>query len=243
MISFVENREKELYLLSLLNGREKMKRSFREILLRYAVATVGLVLVAVGVALSIISDLGTAPISCPPYVVSLYGGLTVGQYTAIMHFIFILLQVALLRKRFKAESLMQIAAAVLFGFLTDAAIWATSWIAAETYLGKAGLMLLSCVITAVGISLEVKADAWMLAGEMTTAAIAEVTGAKFRNVKIVFDCSLVVIAAVISLAISGNPTGDGEYVVIREGTLVSAFLTGWLMRFIEPLTDKIKFNK
>ena len=213
------------------NGREKMKRSFREILLRYAVATVGLVLVAVGVAFSIISDLGTAPISCPPYVVSLYGGLTVGQYTAIMHFIFILLQVVLLRKSFKAESLMQIAAAVVFGFLTDAAIWATSWIAAETYLGKAGLMLLSCVITAVGISLEVKADAWMLAGEMTTAAIAEVTGAKFRN------------AAVISLAISGNPTGDGEYVVIREGTLVSAFLTGWLMRFIEPLTDKIKFNK
>ena len=88
-----------------------------------------------------------------------------------------------------------------------------------------------------------KADAWMLAGEMTTAAIAEVTGAKFRNVKIVFDCSLVVIAAVISLAISGNPTGNGEYVVIREGTLVSAFLTGWLMRFIEPFTDKIKFNK
>ena len=216
-----------------------MKNNIVNILTRYTVATFGLVLVAAGVALSILSDLGTAPISCPPYVISLWGGLTVGQYTAAMHFLFILLQITLLRKRFKAENLMQIAAAVVFGVLTDTAIWAFSWIVPANYISKAILMLLSCMITAAGISIEVRAKAWMLAGEMTVAAIAEVSGAKFRNVKIIFDCSLVAISAIISLALFGNIFGKEDMIVIREGTLVSALLTGFLMKFIDPWTDRI----
>lgn len=216
-----------------------MYKKAADILTRYAIATIGLILVAFGVALSIISDLGTAPISCPPYVISLWGGLTVGQYTAVMHFMFIILQIILLRKRFKTENLMQIAAAILFGALTDAALWATSWIVPAGYAGKFALMLLSCVITATGISIEVRANAWMLAGEMTVAAIADVTGARFRNVKIIFDCSLVAISALVSLCLFGQLLGKGDMVVIREGTLVSAFLTGLLMKFIDPLTDRI----
>ncbi len=216
-----------------------MNNKFTDILTRYAIATIGLILVAIGVAFSILSDLGTAPISCPPYVISLWGGLTVGQYTAVMHFLFILLQIALLRNKFKAENLMQIAAAIVFGALTDAAIWAFSWIVTTGYLSKAILMLLSCIITAAGISIEVRAKAWMLAGEMTVAAISEVTKSKFSNVKIVFDCSLVAISAIISFVLFGSIFGKEDMVVIREGTLVSAVLTGFLMKFIDPVTDKI----
>ena len=137
---------------------------------RYATGTFGLILVAIGVALSIKSDLGTAPISCPPYVVSLAGHFqigsftigTVGQYTMLMHLIFIVLQILLLRSRFKLEHLMQIPAAIVFGLLTDASIWAFSWISAGTYAMQLLLMALSIVITALGISLEVKGNAWML---------------------------------------------------------------------------------
>ncbi len=216
-----------------------MNNKFVNILTRYAIATIGLILVAIGVALSILSDLGTSPISCPPYVISLWGGLTVGQYTAAMHFLFILLQIALLRNKFKVENLMQIAAAIVFGALTDAAIWALSWVVPTGYLSKVILMLLSCIITAAGISIEVRAKAWMLAGEMTVAAISEVTKAKFSNVKIIFDCSLVAISAIISFVLFGSIFGKEDMVVIREGTLVSAVLTGFLMKFIDPVTDRI----
>lgn len=215
-----------------------MTKRFTGILVRYSIATAGLALVAVGVALSIISDLGTSPISCPPYVLSLWGGLTVGQYTALMHFTFIVLQVMLLRKRFRAENLMQIVAALVFGALTDLTIWATSWIVAGTYAGKFVLMVLSVLITALGISIEVRCRAWMLAGEMTVAAIADVSGTKFRNVKIAFDVALVIIAAAISWAVSGNPLGRGDSVVIREGTLISALFTGLAMKFIDPIVDR-----
>ncbi len=85
----------------------------KNILIRYAIATIGLFFVAIGVALSIKSNLGIAPISAPPYVMDLWGGfkigghaLTIGEYTIIMHMIFILLQIVLLRKDFKLEHLM-----------------------------------------------------------------------------------------------------------------------------------------
>mgnify|MGYP001110434644 CR=1 FL=1 len=138
------------------------KENIKNIFARYLTGTLGLVLVAIGVALSIKSDLGTAPISCPPYVVSMCGNFelggftigTVGQYTMLMHLIFILLQMALLRSRFRLENLMQIPAAIVFGLLTDLSIAAFGWIEAGTYGMKIILMCLSIVITALGISLE-----------------------------------------------------------------------------------------
>ncbi|MCM1178329.1 MAG: DUF6198 family protein [Clostridium sp.] len=222
------------------------------IITRYAVATLGLVLVAIGVAFSIKSDLGTSPISCPPYVLSLWGGLTVGQYTICMHMLFVCLQILLLRKQFKAESLLQLVASFLFGFLTDGALWLIHGIQASAFSGKFILMIISCIITAAGISIEVRAKAWMLAGEMTTAAFATVTGKKFSNVKIAFDISLVLIAALISWAIFGNPLAAGEFtslkdsllaqqegVIIGIGTIVSAIITGLLMKVIDPVTEAI----
>ena len=222
-----------------------MKNNTESLIARYLTGTIGLTLVAVGVALSIKSDLGTAPVSCPPYVTSLTGGFdvlgfhigTVGQFTIMMHFLFILLQIALLRSRFRLESLMQIPAALVFGVLTDLSIWAFDWISAGSYAMRILLMVLSILITALGISLEVKGNAWMLAGEMTDAALADFLGIKFRNAKIGFDIFLVAAAAATAWLVFGNPLGDGTENVIREGTLMSALLTGWCMRFTDKIAD------
>ncbi len=210
---------------------------------RYATGTTGLILVAIGVALSIKSDLGTSPISCPPYVVSLAAGFkigsvtvgTVGLYTFLMHIVFLLMQVLLLRKNFKLRYLMQIPAAVVFGILTDLAIWAFGWVTAGTYGMKVLLMVLSIFVTALGISFEVIGNGWMLAGEMTDKAISEAFGIKFRYAKIGFDIFLVIVAVVISWFCFGNVFGNGTENVIREGTIMSAVFTGVCMR----VTDKI----
>ncbi len=208
--------------------------------IRYLVATLGLVLVAVGVALSIKSDLGTAPVSCPPVVLNLWDGKwTVGEYTIMMHLTFIIVQVLLLRRKFRLSYLMQIPAALVFGVLTDLAIWAFGWVEASTYLARAILCILTVIVTALGVSLEVAGGAWMLAGEQTTAAIAQVSGLKFRNVKVGFDVFLVAISAIFSLIVFGNPFGDGSSVVIREGTLVLALFTGLCMKATDPIAEKV----
>ena len=70
-----------------------------DIVRRYSVATVGLIFVALGVALSIISNLGTAPLSCPAYVLNLrWPALSVGTFTLLVNTSLIIIQLALWRR-------------------------------------------------------------------------------------------------------------------------------------------------
>ena len=106
-----------------------MNLKVKDILRRYTVATVGLVFVALGVALSIISNLGTAPLSCPAYVLNLqWPVLSVGTFTLLVNTSLMFIQLAVLRRDFKWKHLMQIPASALFGYLIDASLWALSWL-------------------------------------------------------------------------------------------------------------------
>ncbi len=138
-----------------------MNLKAKDILRRYAVATVGLVFVAFGVALSIISNLGTAPLSCPSYVLNLkWPVLSVGTFTVLVNMVYMLVQIAVLRKEFQARHLMQIVASAVFGYLIDGCMWALSWLHPAGFAARIGLTVLAAVVTAFGVSIEVAADAW-----------------------------------------------------------------------------------
>ena len=226
----------------------------KDILSRYAVATVGLVFVAFGVALSIISNLGTAPLSCPSYVLNLkWPVLSVGTFTVLVNMTYMLLQIALLRRDFKAKHLMQVLASAVFGYLIDGCMWALSWLHPAGFAARIGLTLLAAAVTAFGVSIEVAADAWMLSAEMTVAAFAKVLRKPFGPVKVVMDSLTVVLAAVLAWFFFRNPFGAGawtgagdvllartEGIVIGLGTLLLAVLPGALMRLTDPLVARIK---
>ena len=73
---------------------------------RYLTATLGLLLIALGVAISLKSNLGTSPISCPPCMMSLkWHDITVGQFTWVVNFSLIFVQMAVLKKRFRLSDL------------------------------------------------------------------------------------------------------------------------------------------
>ncbi len=214
----------------------------KNIAIRYGISTLGLVLVALGVGISIKSNLGIAPPSCPPTILNLrWSGISIGTFTWMMHIVFILLQMLLLRKDFKLRYLMQIPAAFVFGYMCDGAIWLFDAIASPStnYFIQILLSLLAVVLTAIGIKLEVVGDGWILAGDMTVAVLSQFTKTRFSTVKVVFDIFLVVITAVFAWLCFGLLTGNGSTVVIREGTLILAVLTGICMRFTDPLLDKL----
>lgn len=210
------------------------------LLARYGVATLGLVLVAFGVALSLKSNLGTAPISCPPAVFNLkWTHISVGTFTWMMHIILILFQLVLLRRKFKLSYLMQIPAAFVFGYLCDAAIWTCSFFEIHTYLGQMLLCLAAVVLTAVGLRIEILGNAWMIAGDQTIVVLSEVTGAKMSNVKICFDVFMVAAAVIFALVVFGRFDGDGTHAIVREGTLILAVLTGLCMKVTDPWVDRL----
>ena len=214
--------------------------SRKHIFARWAVATLGLILIAFGVALSLKSNLGTAPVSCPPAVLNLkWGAVSVGTFTWMMHLVFILLQMVMRRKILDINYLLQLAAAFVFGYLCDGCIWLIRNVEVTTYLMKMVFCLLTVLLTAIGIRMEVIGNTWMLAGEKVVVAFSDVTGIKFSNAKVGEDVLLVAVSALFAFLAFGSPFGNGEHVVIREGTLILAVFTGLAMKLTDPLVDRL----
>jgi len=197
---------------------------------RYVLLCVGLFIMAMGVGFSIKADLGTSPISSVPYVVSLISPVSVGIATIVMHCVFILLQILILRKRYELIQLMQLPVALIFGSMTDLAVWLLGSVTYSSYLGQWLLCIVGIVLVAVGVSTEVVAGVVTLAGEGLVLAICKVAPIKFGNMKICFDVSLVVIAIVIGFISQGALMG------VREGTVAAAIFVGLLSKkMIAPL--------
>lgn len=224
---------------------------FVDLLILYSVATFGLFLVALGIALSIVANLGTSPLSCPGYILTGTWGLTVGNWTIITNCLYVLVQLAVLRKNFKAKYLMQIPASIVFGYLIDLSVFILGWMNPVSFCSKFLILLLSCVVSAFGVSIEVVANAWMLSAEMTVYAFVKTIGKPFSSVKVVMDSSVVAISILLAFLMYGNPFGSGTFsgfadwlmgnmqgVVVGVGTLVSAFLVGWTMKLTDPIVDK-----
>ena len=205
-------------------NKTKENRTAVYVLRRYLLLCAGLAIMAFGVAFSIKASLGTSPISSVPYVVSLFAPLTVGTATIVMHCVFILLQILILRRQYHPIQLMQLPVAVFFGYLTDFGVWALEKVVCRTYWQQWLACLAGIILVAVGVSLEVKADVVVLAGEGVVLAICKVLPVKFGFMKVGFDVTLVIIACLLSLSILGTLQG------VREGTVAAAFCVGLVAR-------------
>ena len=93
---------------------------------------------------------------------------------------------------------------------------------------KVTVLLVGCVILALGIALEVKANAAMMAGEYLVKAITRRFHGEFGYVKLGFDITLLTIACILSLVFLSDIQG------VREGTVVSALLVGPIVHFVSP---------
>ena len=207
--------------------------SKRSLIKRYVLLCVGLTIMAFGVAFSIKADLGTSPISSVPYVVNCFTPLSVGTATIIMHCVFILLQIVILRKNYQLIQLMQLPVALVFGYLTDFALYATQSLVCHSYIEQWLFCIIGIILVAIGVSFEVIANVVTLAGEGVVLAICKVFPIKFGSMKVLFDVSLVCIAIVLSLTFMKNLVG------VREGTVAAALLVGTISRQVNKLLKKL----
>lgn len=207
------------------------------ILKRYLLLLLGLSIMAFGVAFSIKASLGTSPISSVPYVVSLFAPLTVGTATIIMHCVFIIMQILILRRDYHPIQLMQLPVAFFFGYLTDFGVWAVQGISYDTYWQQWIICIIGIFLVAVGVSLEVKAGVVVLAGEGVVLAICKVLPVKFGYMKVGFDVTLVVVACLLSVVFTGQLQG------VREGTVAAAIFVGMIAERIGKILERWDLEK
>lgn len=214
----------------------------KNFLTRYGVSTLGLIVVALGVGLSIKSNLGIAPLSCIPTVLALkFQHISIGTFTWGFNLLFIVVQAFILKKEFTWKHVLQVLPILVFGYLIDGAVWLFDALdaPATNYWVQILLCLGAVVLTAVGIRLEVVGQGWILPADNCLHIITERSRIKFGTVKIIMDVTLVAITAVLALVFFGLFTGNGETVVIREGTLLQAILTGLCMKVTDPVVTRL----
>ncbi|MCD8343000.1 MAG: DUF6198 family protein, partial [Oscillospiraceae bacterium] len=187
---------------------------------RTGVFIIGIIVSAFGVALASKSALGVTPLSLPAYVLAQAFTLTMGQFLILQHTVFLLIQLLLLRRQFRIRSLLQLPMAVIYGEVTDFALWCLSGIDTTAYAVRLALCAAGIVVTGAGVFLTVNARILVLAGEGLTLAIAKVAKKEFGKTKIAVDCGLLICGVTMSLVLLHKIVG------IREGTVAAALLVG-----------------
>lgn len=146
-----------------------------------------------------------------------------------MNVIFVLIQIALLRRDFNPVQLLQIPYVFVFSALIDVFVPYCELIPMDNYALQVLWSIVGCFMTAFGVFLQVKACFLTLPGEGINLAIARVTGIAFPKIKVAFDSTNVVVAAAVSLAASGGLYG------VREGTILAALAVGSIVGLFNKL--------
>lgn len=183
---------------------------------------VGLFIMTIGIALSVKSNLGVSPVSSIPYTMTCVWGIEMGKATIIFHATLVLIQILLLRKRFKPINLLQVVVGIVFGYFTTFCNYLATFLPSTDNIAmRIVLMLVSTVFIAVGIFFYLPANLIPLAGEGVMQAVSDVTKIEFSKVKMGFDCSMVIIS-VITCLICIHSLGS-----VGAGTVIAAFLVGF----------------
>lgn len=144
---------------------------------RYCLFAIALFVNALGIALITKALLGTSPITSVTYVLSMFTPLTIGQWTIALNLLFVVLELPLMtRKELKEDLrmfLLQIPISLCFGTFIDVCMNLLYWVEPVRYVSHINYLLVGCFILAAGITLEVKADIAMMAGEYFVRVISK----------------------------------------------------------------------
>lgn len=207
-------------------SKSKTAVKTKSLITRIIFYLVGFLVMTMGIAVSIKSDMGVSPVSSIPYTMTCIWGIEMGRATILFNVALVFVQIPILRKKFKPVSLLQIPVCIIFGTFTTFSNNLMSYFPdPQNVTVQVILMLASISLIAFGIFLYVPANFVPLAGEGVTLAISKVTKIKFSTCKLVFDISMVCISLTTCLLVLHKLGSVGV------GTVAAALLVGTELKF------------
>lgn len=234
-------------------GEEK-KISVGSVIKQFLCYVIGLFTITVGINISKMSALGISPVSSIPRACELIWGFTLGTTTIIIYCILVVLQIVILRKRFKILNILGIALTFAFGVMVDFTgtdpnafgHLLLNFPRPSSYPMQLLYSICSVLIIGIGVFLYLRPSWIPMPAEGLAGAIAEVTGKEFGDCKTIVDCSMIGVALILQLIfLGGFKSFSGSTVVVREGTIIAAYCVGQVVKFLskrigKQLTDWLK---
>lgn len=212
-----------------------------QFVIRVGVYCLGLLLLALGVAFSVNSNLGVSPVNSLPYVISQIIGVDMGTCVTVVFCSYIVMQIIIQRKEFQIINLLQIVFSTIFGYFVNFAKAIVGDFAIPTYFGQLTMLAISIVFIALGVLLYMDVQLVPMPMEGLTMCIAKKVKKPFPTMKTVVDCVVVLTGVVLCFIFLGGLDG------IREGTIITAIVTGKLVAIfkkpVSPIVSKICFGE
>lgn len=221
--------------MGLVISTSSLKDKITGFVWQHLLLLLSLFIMTFGVALCVRSSLGSSVISTIPFVLTLAGdsgqipALTIGEWTYVMNFVLVGLQIIILRHRFEWVQLFQLVIGFLFGWLLDLNMSITSLFMADGGLiWQITAQIVGCTVLGIGIAFEIRCGSVTMPGEGLPAAISKITRTPFAKAKIAVDITLVLIAVALGYAYFGV----WVWTVVGPGTLFAMIYVGAAVKAI-----------
>lgn len=195
----------------------------------------GLVILALGVALMEKADLGISMVVAPAYLISLkVSFLTFGMAEYTLQAVLLVFTCLVLRQ-FKLSYCFSFVTAVIYGVILDGWMWTLRDVVAATLSVRIPLYLLGMLLCSMGISMLFHT---YLAPEVYELFVKEVSKKYHKDInkfKIAYDCTSCAIAVVMSFLFFHSLRGVGIGTVICA--LVNGMIIGQCSKFFEKYID------
>ena len=190
----------------------------------------GLYLITLGVAFSIKSDWGSAPVSSIPYAMNLIWLVEIGVATFLFHALLVAIELILLKKDFKKKHFLQVFVGVLFGVFTSFSVALLGFIPMSDSIAVSILMtMLAVFFIALGLFFYVPTNIIPLSVEGVTQAVAIVTDKPFPTIKVYIDVCIVATALMLSYGFLG------QFGSVGVGTIIGALFIGTTVKYIHKI--------
>ncbi|WP_096200491.1 YczE/YyaS/YitT family protein [Bacillus sp. FJAT-45350] len=192
---------------------------------RFIFYVLGIFLLALGIALTIQSRLGTSPFDA--LLVGLYRtiGLTVGSWEVILALILIFFNAALLRNR---PEFLALVTAIITGIGIDFWLFTLSgWVEPTTLIGQFIILLVGIVISGFGIAAYLQANFAPIPMDRLMLIIRDLT-----KLNLFYSRGIMNIGFVILAFLFNGPIGIG--------TILITFFSGAVINFFMPYVVKLE---
>lgn len=191
------------------------------------VCLIGSFIYAAGITVVRVCNLGISPITSAPYAFTFVVNQSLGTCTMYLNALLYVIQKVVLGKEYTLRKfLTQFILSSVFAVLIDFTGVLFGGFVPQSYIFRLVYLLFGCFVLAAGVCGVVMSDFGMLPGEGVAVCIQKVTKLEFGTCKIIFDCSMVALALIISLVFLRRVEG------VREGTLICAVAIGWFAKYI-----------
>lgn len=211
-----------------------------QLIKRSTFMVIGVFIMGLGIAISKLALLGTTPISTIPAVLSFATDLTIGTWTIIFNVLIIAIEIAILgRRSTDYTTFLQMVVAIILGVFTDIGVEIFKGIVTpDDYLMQWIWCIIACVVLSFGVNMEIRSRVLVAPGDgLVMALVLKRPDIPFSRLKIFFDSTNVIIAAILSLILMGGFHG------VREGTIFAAIAVGFMVgqwaKAIGPALDRI----